>query len=67
MLAAGVCASFAGRAAPPTDAIMLALNASPEAPPISLPPPCFSTELPANAFRGCYGTDYIVISLPAAP
>ncbi len=49
------------------DAIMLALNASPEAPPISLPPPCFSTELPANAFRGCYGTDYISHSCQPRP
>ncbi len=35
VLAAGGCASFAGRAARPLDAIMLALNARREAPPIS--------------------------------
>ncbi len=29
--------------------------------------PCFSTGLPANAFRGCYGTDYIVISCQPRP
>ena len=64
VLAAGGCASFAGRAAlARLDAIMLALNASPG----GLPPPCFSTELPANAFRGCYGTDYIVISCQPRP
>ncbi len=63
VLAAGGCASVAGRAAPARlDAQMLAHNASPGGAADLLPPPCFSTGLPANAFRGCYGTDYIVIS-----
>jgi hypothetical protein len=67
VLAAGGCASPGRAALARLDAQMLAHNASPGGAADLLPPPCFSTGLPANAFRGCYGTDYIVISCQPRP